>query len=112
MMLCSSTFSGLDRFMEVTICIAVFFQLSSKQDNKLAKPETQVKGGTNQTQAKAVLTQDNVKIKGLQANVSIPKVMVCFRALANVTKYFLSAALPNNDILVAGWLLSYISQGL
>lgn len=51
--------------------------LSSKQDNKLAKPETQVKGGTNQTQAKAVLTQDNVKIKGLQANVSIPKVNLC-----------------------------------
>ncbi|XP_018416620.1 PREDICTED: uncharacterized protein KIAA1109 homolog, partial [Nanorana parkeri] len=51
--------------------------LSSKPDNKLAKPETQVKGGTNQTQTKSVLTQDNVKIKGLQANVSIPKVNLC-----------------------------------
>ncbi|XP_077332976.1 bridge-like lipid transfer protein family member 1 isoform X8 [Lithobates pipiens] len=51
--------------------------LTSKQDNKVTKPETQVKGSTNQTQAKAVLTQDNVKIKGLQANVSIPKVNLC-----------------------------------
>ncbi|XP_075056358.1 bridge-like lipid transfer protein family member 1 isoform X4 [Mixophyes fleayi] len=51
--------------------------LSSKQDNKLSKPENHVKGSTNQTQAKAAVNQDNVKIKGLQANVSIPKVNLC-----------------------------------
>ncbi|KAM9329723.1 bridge-like lipid transfer protein family member 1 [Gastrophryne carolinensis] len=51
--------------------------LSSKQDIKLAKPENQVKGSTNQTQTKSVPSQDNVKIKGLQANVSIPKVNLC-----------------------------------
>ncbi|CAJ0968808.1 unnamed protein product, partial [Ranitomeya imitator] len=49
----------------------------SKQENKLSKPETHVKGSTNQTQTKGGLNQDNVKIKGLQANVSIPKVNLC-----------------------------------
>lgn len=82
--------------MEVTICITVFFffQLSSKQDTKLSKPETHVKGGTNQTQTKSVLTQDNVKIKGLQANVSIPKVIVYFRAFCRCNQIFLMQIYP------------------
>ncbi|XP_071975455.1 bridge-like lipid transfer protein family member 1 isoform X3 [Engystomops pustulosus] len=49
----------------------------SKQDNKLAKPESHVKGSTNQSQTKGGPNQDNVKVKGLQANVSIPKVNLC-----------------------------------
>ncbi|XP_063776332.1 bridge-like lipid transfer protein family member 1 isoform X2 [Pseudophryne corroboree] len=54
-----------------------FSENSSKPDNKLSKPENDVKGSTNQTQTKTAVTQDNVKIKGLQANVSIPKVNLC-----------------------------------
>ncbi|CAH2300868.1 Hypothetical predicted protein [Pelobates cultripes] len=56
-----------------------FSENASKQDNKLSKPENPVTGGTNtgQTQTKPVLKQDNVKIKGLQANVTVPKVNLC-----------------------------------
>ncbi|MEE6461639.1 hypothetical protein FKM82_001355 [Ascaphus truei] len=53
--------------------------MSSKQDTKLSKPENPATGTTNQGQAqnKPSLKQDNVKIKGLQANVTVPKVNLC-----------------------------------
>ncbi|ELW62631.1 hypothetical protein TREES_T100015065 [Tupaia chinensis] len=53
--------------------------LSSKQDVRGTKTEPPTIGTTNQGQAQTNLTmkQDNVTIKGLQANVSIPKVNLC-----------------------------------
>nr|XP_023416125.1 uncharacterized protein KIAA1109 homolog [Cavia porcellus] len=53
--------------------------LSSKQDIRGTKTEPPPIGTTNQGQAQTNLTvkQDNVTIKGLQANVSIPKVNLC-----------------------------------
>ncbi|XP_053317388.1 bridge-like lipid transfer protein family member 1 [Spea bombifrons] len=53
--------------------------LSSKPDVKLSKPENLLTGATNpgQTQAKPALKQDSVKIKGLQATVTVPKVNLC-----------------------------------
>ncbi|XP_006866349.1 PREDICTED: uncharacterized protein KIAA1109 homolog [Chrysochloris asiatica] len=53
--------------------------LSSKQDVRGMKTEHPTIGTTNQGQAQTNLTvkQDNVTIKGLQANVSIPKVNLC-----------------------------------
>ncbi|KAK2498556.1 hypothetical protein MC885_009049 [Smutsia gigantea] len=53
--------------------------LSSKQDIRGTKTEHPPLGTTNQGQAQTNLTmkQDNVTIKGLQANVSIPKVNLC-----------------------------------
>uniref|UniRef100_A0A8C4Y8Z4 Bridge-like lipid transfer protein family member 1 n=1 Tax=Gopherus evgoodei TaxID=1825980 RepID=A0A8C4Y8Z4_9SAUR len=53
--------------------------LSSKQDVRGTKTENPATGTTNQGQAQTNLSlkQDNVKIKGLQANVTIPKVNLC-----------------------------------
>uniref|UniRef100_A0A8D0GV76 Bridge-like lipid transfer protein family member 1 middle region domain-containing protein n=1 Tax=Sphenodon punctatus TaxID=8508 RepID=A0A8D0GV76_SPHPU len=53
--------------------------LSSKQDVRGTKLENPTTGTTHQGQAQTNLSlkQDNVKIKGLQANVSIPKVNLC-----------------------------------
>ncbi|XP_060035101.1 bridge-like lipid transfer protein family member 1 isoform X6 [Erinaceus europaeus] len=53
--------------------------LSSKQDVRGAKTEHPPIGTTNQGQAQTSLIakQENVTIKGLQANVSIPKVNLC-----------------------------------
>lgn len=53
------------------------FQLSPKQDVRGTKTEHPVIGTTNQGQIQTNVTtkQDNVTIKGLQANVSIPKVI-------------------------------------
>ncbi|XP_014640029.1 PREDICTED: uncharacterized protein KIAA1109 homolog isoform X2 [Ceratotherium simum simum] len=53
--------------------------LSSKQDIRGTKTEHPTIGTTNQGQTQTNLTmkQDNVTIKGLQANVSIPKVNLC-----------------------------------
>lgn len=56
------------------------FQLSPKQDVRGPKTEHPVIGTTNhgQIQTNVTTKQDNVTIKGLQANVSIPKVMLNF----------------------------------
>ena len=56
------------------------FQLSPKQDVRGTKTEHPVIGTTNQGQIQTNVTtkQDNVTIKGLQANVSIPKVILSF----------------------------------
>lgn len=61
------------------------FQLSPKQDVRGTKTEQPVIGTTNQGQIQTNVTtkqdttkQDNVTIKGLQANVSIPKVTLSF----------------------------------
>ncbi|KAJ8780452.1 hypothetical protein J1605_011716 [Eschrichtius robustus] len=53
--------------------------LSSKQDVRGTKTEHSTIGMTNQGQAQTtlIMKQDNVTIKGLQANVSIPKVNLC-----------------------------------
>ncbi|KAH0511099.1 hypothetical protein LTLLF_152015 [Microtus ochrogaster] len=53
--------------------------LSPKQDVRGTKTEQPVIGTTNQgqIQTNATTKQDNVTIKGLQANVSIPKVNLC-----------------------------------
>nr|XP_060511804.1 bridge-like lipid transfer protein family member 1 [Panthera onca] len=53
--------------------------LSSKQDVRGTKTEHTTIGTTNQGQAQTnlIMKQDNVTIKGLQANVSIPKVNLC-----------------------------------
>uniref|UniRef100_A0A8C0XEF4 Bridge-like lipid transfer protein family member 1 C-terminal domain-containing protein n=1 Tax=Castor canadensis TaxID=51338 RepID=A0A8C0XEF4_CASCN len=53
--------------------------LSSKQDVRGTKAEHLTIGTTNQGQVQTnlVTKQDNVTIKGLQANVSIPKVNLC-----------------------------------
>ncbi|XP_075785952.1 bridge-like lipid transfer protein family member 1 isoform X10 [Pelodiscus sinensis] len=53
--------------------------LFSKQDIRSVKTETLPTGTTNQGQAQTNLSlkQDNVTIKGLQANVTIPKVNLC-----------------------------------
>ncbi|XP_053559592.1 bridge-like lipid transfer protein family member 1 isoform X3 [Bombina bombina] len=53
--------------------------LSAKPDTKISKPENPVTKNTNQghTEIKPSIKQDNVKIKGLQANVTIPKVNLC-----------------------------------
>lgn len=53
-------------------------KLSSKQDVRGTKTEHPTIGTTNQGQAQTNFTvkQDNVTIKGLQANVSIPKVSI------------------------------------
>nr|XP_045737699.1 bridge-like lipid transfer protein family member 1 [Mirounga angustirostris] len=53
--------------------------LSSKPDVRGTKTEHATIGTTNQGQAQTnlVMKQDNVTIKGLQANVSIPKVNLC-----------------------------------
>ncbi|KAM4709465.1 bridge-like lipid transfer protein family member 1 [Discoglossus pictus] len=48
--------------------------LSVKQETKVSKPENTNQG---QTQTKPSVKQDNVKIKGLQANVTVPKVNLC-----------------------------------
>uniref|UniRef100_A0A4W6FBX3 KIAA1109 n=1 Tax=Lates calcarifer TaxID=8187 RepID=A0A4W6FBX3_LATCA len=51
----------------------------SKQEHKLSKTEGTTPGSTNISQGQTDLSvkPDNVKIKGLQANVSIPKVNLC-----------------------------------
>ena len=56
------------------------FQLSPKQDIRGTKSEHPMIGTTNQGQihTNATTKQDNVTIKGLQANVSIPKVKLSF----------------------------------
>ncbi|XP_034257363.1 bridge-like lipid transfer protein family member 1 isoform X6 [Pantherophis guttatus] len=52
--------------------------LSSKQDVRGTKIETPATGTTQvKTQANVSLKQDNVTIKGLQANVTVPKVNLC-----------------------------------
>ncbi|KAG8134646.1 hypothetical protein E2320_007756 [Naja naja] len=52
--------------------------LSSKQDVRGTKIETPATGTTQvKTQANVFLKQDNVTIKGLQANVTVPKVNLC-----------------------------------
>ncbi|XP_072481304.1 bridge-like lipid transfer protein family member 1 isoform X3 [Notamacropus eugenii] len=53
--------------------------LSSKQDIRGTKTEHPTTGHVNQGQAQTNLVskQDNVTIKGLQANVSVPKVNLC-----------------------------------
>ncbi|MBZ3874504.1 hypothetical protein SUZIE_128270 [Sciurus carolinensis] len=53
--------------------------LSSKQDVRGTKTEHPSIGTTNpgQAQTNLIMKQDNVTIKGLQANVSIPKVNLC-----------------------------------
>lgn len=52
--------------------------MSSKQDVRATKTEHPPLGTTNQGQAQTnlITKQDNVTIKGLQANVSIPKVKI------------------------------------
>lgn len=58
-----------------TTCSSVF-KLSSKQDVRGTKIETPATGTTQvKTQANVSLKQDNVTIKGLQANVTVPKVI-------------------------------------
>jgi len=51
-------------------------KLSSKQDIRGTKIDTTTTGTTNQGPAQTSLSvkQDNVTIKGLQANVTVPKV--------------------------------------
>ncbi|KAJ6668797.1 hypothetical protein lerEdw1_012281 [Lerista edwardsae] len=52
--------------------------LSSKQDVRATKIETPATGTTQvKTQTNLSLKQDNVTIKGLQANVTLPKVNLC-----------------------------------
>ncbi|XP_053786570.1 bridge-like lipid transfer protein family member 1 isoform X10 [Desmodus rotundus] len=53
--------------------------LSSKQDIRGTKPEHPALGTTHegQTQTSLTVKQDSVTIKGLQANVSIPKINLC-----------------------------------
>ncbi|XP_041436679.1 KIAA1109 L homeolog isoform X7 [Xenopus laevis] len=53
--------------------------LSAKPETKTSKPENNVMGTTTQGQnpTKPILKQEKVKIKGLQANVTIPKVNLC-----------------------------------
>ncbi|KAJ7406763.1 hypothetical protein WISP_131579 [Willisornis vidua] len=53
--------------------------LSSKQDIRGTKIDTTTTGTTNQGPAQTSLSlkQDNVTIKGLQANVTVPKVNLC-----------------------------------
>ncbi|KAG8454096.1 hypothetical protein GDO86_000656, partial [Hymenochirus boettgeri] len=53
--------------------------LSAKPETKLSKPENPVLVTTNQGQnkPKSTIKQEKVKIKGLQANVTIPKVNLC-----------------------------------
>lgn len=58
------------------------FKLSSKQDIRGTKIDTTTTGATNQgpAQTNLSLKQDNVTIKGLQANVTVPKVTTFFLA--------------------------------
>uniref|UniRef100_H3AGP3 Bridge-like lipid transfer protein family member 1 n=1 Tax=Latimeria chalumnae TaxID=7897 RepID=H3AGP3_LATCH len=68
--------------------------LSSKHESRGSKTET---CGTSQGQIQTDLLgkQDNVKIKGLQANVSIPKVNLC---LLQVSVEESPAATPNKNV--------------
>ncbi|OBS63792.1 hypothetical protein A6R68_07670, partial [Neotoma lepida] len=71
--------------------------LSPKQDVRGPKTEHPVIGTTNQGQIQTNVTtkQDNVTIKGLQANVSIPKVNLC---LLQASVEESPATVPNRSV--------------
>lgn len=56
------------------ICV---LQNQQKPEPKLSKTETPASMTTTHGQTDLSVKPDNVKIKGLQANVTIPKVCVC-----------------------------------
>lgn len=67
--------SSLNLNCNMYYCSSVL-KLSSKQDVRGTKIETPATATTQvKTQANVSLKQDNVTIKGLQANVTIPKVI-------------------------------------
>jgi len=62
--------------LPAAVCFGSIQSQTDKQEHKLSKTEGTTPGSLNITQGQTDLSvkPDNVKIKGLQANVSIPKV--------------------------------------